>query len=371
MTPIERLVLASAARAAAASRDVSALIEALAGAAFARVWQFLVEHPGASPREAIQAAQVEFGGAFAEALSEAFSDLLQRSVGVAEVLAMPVSGLALSRRLYLHNAETTAQVLGLIREHAQGITQARELARRLYDGYDPRDGVRRPLEGRARGELPAALRALTADPAARESLTALMVRGQRQAERLKSKALRVAYLEAFDAWAQGKGAEALQRKLRVAQLEKNRFLADRIAQTELHRAHQAKVADELRADELTTVVQVRMSASHPRPDICDLFARANLFGLGPGLYPKSKAPVPPFHPFCRCGLKPKPSMDAASARPVQMGEAAFLRELGEERAAQVMGSAARAKRVRDGAPVDLLLDAGRDPMYRMRRIGDG
>jgi hypothetical protein len=40
----------------------------------------------------------------------------------------------------------------------------------------------------------------------------------------------------LDAWIAGKGEAALMRKLEVAQREKNRFFASRIAQTELARA---------------------------------------------------------------------------------------------------------------------------------------
>lgn len=300
MTHIDRLIQAADTRAAAAAKFAQATVEALAKAAFAKMWRFLVEHPDADPREAIQAAQVEFGGGFSQALAEAFSELLDRTISPRELVAMPIAGLTLSRKLYLHNVTTAAEVLGVIREHAKGVHQARELSLALYDGYSPGDGVKRPLEGSARAALPKALRSLTDDPTARRTLTTLQVRGQQQAARLKSKALRAAYLESFSAWTGGAGTQALNRKLEVAQREKNRFFADRIAQTELHRAHMAQVSAELMAGPVE-VVQVRMSPTHPRTDICDLHARADLWGLGPGCYPKEEAPLPPFHPFCLPG----------------------------------------------------------------------
>ena len=113
MTLIERLIQAANARALAAERSAQASINALAAAAFATLWRALTDQPDLSPREAIAKAQLEFGGGFAEAIAAAFSDLLQRSVGVAEVRAMPVGDLTLSRRLYLHNVQTAAEVVAL------------------------------------------------------------------------------------------------------------------------------------------------------------------------------------------------------------------------------------------------------------------
>lgn len=346
-----------------------AQVNALALAAFARMWKAL-EDGEITPREAIRAAQAEFGGAFADALAAAFGELLGRAVGVAEVRAMPVGGLTLSRRLYLHNVETAAQALAIVRQHAQGTHQAHALAMRLYDGYNPTDDIRRPLEGAARAELPKALRVLTADPQARESLTRLVEQGQQQAARLKTKALRAAYSEALDGWASGDGADALKRRLEIAQREKNRYFASRIARTELARAHQAQVGADLMADDSIDVVQVRMNPAHPKADICDLHARADLFGLGPGCYPKARAPQPPYHPHCWCRLRSRPDLSADGARMQPGAEAAYLRSMPPEEAARVMGSKARALAVLNGKSVDEVVNAGVDPLYRLRRLGD-
>lgn len=358
------------ARADAVSHAVATLIDTLAGAAFDLLWRYLVDHPGADARQAINEAQAGFSGGFAQRLAEAFSMLLQRSIGVGEVRALPVGDITLARRLYLHNVTTAAEVTAVVREHAKGLTQARTLARELYDGYNPRDGITRPLEGAVRAKLPKALRELTADPAARESLTAVMTRMQEQAKRLRTEPLKAAYLDAIKAWERGAGTEALKRRLEVAQREKNRFVADRIARTELARAHQAKVGREILDDDLTTVVRVRLSGAHPRVDICDMIAKADLHGLGPGCYPKRLAPVPPFHPFCLCALKPRPSLDAADAQQALFAEQRFLRSLPAADAARVMGSAARAQQVLNGASVESIYNSMRDPAYRMRRLGE-
>lgn len=370
MTDIERLIQSLEARANQSQRSAQRAIDTLARAAFAKMWTWIQENPGADAREAIKAAQVEFGGSFAESLARAFSELLERSIGATEVRALPVGDISLSRRLYLHSAQVEAEVVALIREHAKGMLQARELSLALYDGYDPERGIQRPLEGRARAELPKALRSLTEDLTTRLELTALQVAGQKQADRLKSQALRAAYLETFRAWESGAGEEALKRRLEIAQREKNRFFADRIAQTELHSAHMAQVSQELMDDEQLTVVQVRLNPTHPRPDICDLHALADLWGLGTGCYPKERAPRPGFHPFCRCRLRPRPSLSAANATRAPGGEGAYLASLGRERAAQVMGSEERADRVMGGASAEAVINSGLAPAYRLKRVGD-
>jgi len=66
----------------------------------------------------------------------------------------------------------------------------------------------------------------------------------------------------------------------------------RVARTELNRAHgQAYLAT---AFSHPDVIGTRflLSPNHPRHDICDLHAHANLYGLGPGVYPKGKNPWP-------------------------------------------------------------------------------
>ena len=371
MTDLERLIQSREARAALAAQGAQAQIDALAEAAFRRVVALLMADPTMAPREAVMAVMVDFGGGFAQALAEAFTLLLERSIGADEVRALPIGNIPLSRHLYLQAVATSREVAAIVREHARGVQQAQALARRLYDGYDPRDGIVRPLEGRARASLPQALRTLTEDLQARRELTALLDQGQKQAARLKSPALRAAYLQAFEAWQQGAGRAALDKLLAVAVREKNRFFADRIARTELHAAHQTQVAADLMTDADLTVVEVRLNPAHPHTDICDLHARADLWGLGPGRYPKKHAPVPGFHPFCTCRLRPIFSASAEGAERVENGEAAYLRRLGPGQAARVMGSRARALAVLAGEDAIAVADQGKPRAYRTTTVGRG
>lgn len=344
-----------------------AAIATAARDAFERLMEMI--RSGIAPRDAIQQVQAEFSGRYVDQLAAAFTELLQRAVGTAEILDMPVGDVTLSARLYAHNEQVAADVTALVRQHAQGLQQARALALALYDGYDPKDGVRRPLEGAARGQLPRALRAITQDGLTRRELGQMIEEAQKRAARLKTPALRAAYAQAFDDWQAGASEAILRRRLDVAQREKNRFMANRIAQTELAMAHQETVARELLADDMLEVVQVSTSPAHPRTDICDVYARADLFGLGPGCYPKKLAPRPTFHAFCLCKLKPKYSLSAAGARETPGGVAAYLRSMPLEDAARVMGSREMAQAVLDGASVDDVVNAGRPDRYRVRRLG--
>lgn len=66
----------------------------------------------------------------------------------------------------------------------------------------------------------------------------------------------------------------------------------RVFRTEINRAHgEAYLAT---AFSHPDVVGTRflLSPNHPKHDICDLHASANLYGLGPGVYPKDKNPWP-------------------------------------------------------------------------------
>ncbi len=140
----------------------------------------------------------------------------------------------------------------------------------------------------------------------------------------------LAYLEAIDAMEKGRGAKVLEKKLGVAYQERMRYFANRIAQTELHRAWMDKQAAEIMADEGIEVVQFQMSGTHPRTDICDLYASQDAYGLGPGLYPKEHAPLPPLHPHCRCGLISKRLISAKGAKENPDAGRQYLRQVMRE-----------------------------------------
>jgi len=347
--------------------DLSAQIEKAAQASYDDLLAQIGQ--GTDPRMATEAVLRSFSGDYVTALTQAFGAVMQSSVTPESVLAMPVGDVTLSQRLYSHTKQTGNEVAAIVRQHAQGLHQAGELARSLYDGYNPKDGIQRPLEGAARADLPKALRELTANPGQRQELGQLYDQMQAQAARLKSPALKAGYMEALSAWEKGKGQEVLSKRLWVAQREKTRFMADRIAQTELARSYTDRVAAGIMADETITVVEVRLNPMHPLPDICDLHTKANLWGLGAGMYPKAKAPKPPFHPFCWCKLVTRPDKTAERAREREDAAREWLRSLPPAEAARVLGNRQRLDWVLGGADWEAVTQAGVRAEYRLKRVG--
>ena len=346
---------------------LSAQIERAAQASYTELLRLI--EGGMDAREAVRLVLESFNGEYVTALTEAFSLVMLTAILPPLVLTMPVGGVYLSQRLYAHQRQTQTEVAAIIKQHAQGLHDARKLARQLYDGYDPKDGIKRPLEGPARAYLPKDLRELTQNPGPRQDLTLLLEQMQKQAARLKSEPLKAAYMEMLEKWAQGKGREVLEKRLWVAEREKTRYMAERIAQTELARAYNDRVAHGIMQDDTIEVVQVKLNPRHPLPDICDLHARADLFGLGPGLYPKAKAPKPPFHPHCWCKLVTRPDLTAAQAKEREDGAREYLRSLPPAEAARILGNRERLDAVLNGAGWEEVTQAAVREEYRLKRVG--
>lgn len=70
------------------------------------------------------------------------------------------------------------------------------------------------------------------------------------------------------------------------------YNAERLFRTEINRAHGE--AYRTAAEETPGAIGTRflLSPRHPRPDICDMHASVNRYGLGPGVYPFGKSPWP-------------------------------------------------------------------------------
>lgn len=68
--------------------------------------------------------------------------------------------------------------------------------------------------------------------------------------------------------------------------------AERVFRTEINRAHIETYRNS--AFEHPDVIGTKflLSSRHPKPDVCDMHASANVYGLGPGVYPEGKSPLP-------------------------------------------------------------------------------
>jgi hypothetical protein len=329
---------------------------------------------GMAAREAIESVMEGFRGEMAETMATALSGILGQAVGTAAVLQMEVGAVVLSAKLYNEGRNVSQVVEGIVRRHAAGFHDARQLALSLFEGYAFRSPDAEPLQFNPREpRLPKYLREALAGDAATAAELKRAFAGL-QVDGLSTQALRAGYQQALEALdimeATGKGAELLAKRINIAWYERMRYFAARIARTELHRAYAEREALLLMDDEDVEFVQVRRAPGGP-VCICTLFAGRDLYGLGPGVYPKAQAPLPPYHPHCRCVTSPRLDLTGRKAKPRdERGDAYFLNRLQPMQAARVMGSQAKRDRVTScAATPEQVVNAGRDVAYHVRPLG--
>lgn len=325
-------------------------VQQAAEAAFVKLLEKI--RAGTLPRTALNAILKEFNADAIEGFREALNAILETSLGAKAVKAYPVGRLKLSDVLYANAKLVAANALQIIDRHLQGVHDARALAKALYEGYDFKADplkVIKPLPKYLQAEF-----------------------DKFKAAALKTPALRAAYLEAIRKAEAGAGMDALEKALKVAFYERNRYYANRIARTELHRNYTDKLAKELMEEEQIEYVQIRLSSKHPRRDICNLHAELNKYGLGPGVYPKLQAPKPPFHPHCYCLCSPKIDLDPALQPKERPGaERAYLRELSTKEGRDVAGSYEKRRRVlEDGKTLEAIYNEGKDDLYKWKKLGE-
>ena len=84
-----------------------------------------------------------------------------------------------------------------------------------------------------------------------------------------------------------------------------------LARTEINNSYRESLVLANDLNPITLGVKWNLSGSHPRPDICDVWAEGNFYGLGDGVYPADAAPID--HPNGLCYmtevLRPKEQWD--------------------------------------------------------------
>lgn len=326
---------------------------------------------GEGPRDAVQEAMSRFTGEYASLLKTAFTAILAQSVTSDYVLNLEIGGLKLSQKLYLMGVGVSENVQSVVDRHLRGFSQARSLAFQIYEGYG--FNAIEPLVFNPRNDkIPRYLReALLPDPETRLGITRAFAR--MQVENLSTAALQAAYrgvLDALEDVKGGPGSKYLEKKVEVAFYERMRYFANRIAQTELHRAYMGSRGLEILADDTTEFVRFDLNSGHPKEDVCDYFASVDAFGLGRGIYPKRLAPVPPIHPWCLCTLSPRPSLTGRTFEYREGVDQAFLRNLDPKVAARIAGSRAKLDQVLGGDSIIDVHNSPIDPLYRVRLAGD-
>lgn len=340
--------------------------------AFADLLQLIRD--GAEPRNAVQTVMGSFAGEMAETMQTAMGAILGAAVGDAAAVPYEISRIALSTRLYAEAAQVGEVVQGIVRDHTRGFQQARDLALDLFEGYSFREPDAEPLQINPRNpKLPEYLRrAIVTDPVLSGGIEKALA--QLQVDGLATGPLKAAYSEtlaAIDTLEAGAGRVRLEAKLRVAWFERVRYFAIRIARTELHRAYSEREARIMLDDDDIEFVQIRRGTKNADPCICSLMTGRDLYGLGHGVYPKLEAPVPGFHPFCRCVMSPRLDLTGKKAKPRDDdGDAYFLSKLDPGVAGRVAGSRDKRDDILAGASAEEVASRGRDPLYRIRRTAD-
>lgn len=185
-----------------------------------------------------------------------------------------------------------------------------ETARKLYTGYGRGNIVLTQSANLPQVLQTAARRAIAAsggDEKLMNEYRKAAIKAQRYIDRLSeggtpTKALKVAYQQALNA-TMTFSAKAIRAAIDTAVNEKGRYIAERIARTEISKAWGDSFLAEGRDDDDVIAFQWQLGSRHPKVDICDFHANANLYGLGKGVYPKNVFPVRPAHPHCGCNIR--------------------------------------------------------------------
>ena len=330
-------------------------------------WQTLLGmlRDGVAPRDAVQEVIRSFAGEFEALMTQAFGALLSSGVGTSSLAEVEISAVQLSSRMYA-GAQDAAKIIGeIVERQAKGFQDARGLMLEIFDGYGANSEEVLMLQPSNRA-LPQYLRTeLLSDNTLAAELRRTFARAQ--AERLKSPALRAAYLDLLDAIQKKAGAKVLEKKLQTAWNEKMRYFARRIAETELHRVYSKRRAAEIMGDDDVEFIQVRRAGASSWACICDLITGRDKYGLGAGVYPKHLTPLPPYHPFCRCVLAPRLDFPLGKKwKEDQEADKYFLRSVGLSLSGKIMGSKEKAEAVLKGTDPIKLANVGKPDGYQIK-----
>lgn len=243
-------------------------------------------------------------------------------------------------------SERTTKGNGLILSHvkseikkslAEGDT-VKELSKKLFDGYKEGGVIPQQIIPKFMFELK---KVAFNDRASLYKYRSELKKAERYLKKVNNTALKTAYNEILIA-IDKRNEEALNKAIYVATQERTRYFAERIARTESARAYNEGVMARYEKDEDIVAYKWTMSSRHPCVDICDLYANADLYGMGNGVFPKDKVPMIPAHPHCMCMLKPVEKGRVENEDPkdqIENGGKAFLQGLSKREQERLLGVA--------------------------------
>lgn len=251
----------------------------------------------------------------------------------------------LSKRLHTASIEMRNRIIDTIREQMSRNSSWVQTARALFDGYNADKVINEQALPKYITEVRRATRGSVEQlRAARRAIYNIERLAKNGAP---TKSLKTAYKNLVEAALIG-SEKQLENACYVAIQEKSRYVADRIARTEQARAYSDGFFRSVADDEDVVAVRWQLGTRHPVFDICDMYMRADLFGLGAGIYPKDKTPPLPAHPFCLCRLSKVYSLDKKPADQIRRGGDKWLQGMSEVHQNMVLGiEGARAWRKGD------------------------
>ena len=259
------------------------------------VYQAYKEHPVMQTLQREVAAQIraEAERGYGDSLPQGITDRLFTH-------SWTPDGLTLSERTTRGGFLVRELVARTISEQIKKSATYRKASLAIFDGY--RQGGIIPVQ-----DVPKYLAETTAiarhASIPRDEILKMLKPIRRQIEKGTTAGMRAAYSQLVDAL-EDQNEKALNKAIYAATQERTRYFADRIARTEMARAYQDGFLLKWDNNDDCVAYQWKLSGRHPRYDICDLYAKANLYGMGAGVFPKDKVPRLPAHPHCMCFLKP-------------------------------------------------------------------
>jgi hypothetical protein len=154
----------------------------------------------------------------------------------------------------------------------------------------------RPTTNKIVDELISAVRNAQGPEAAKAAIR-LKKYAQRLAQDPKAPSafLKKAYINLADK-ANAGNQVAIEKSIERALSASAKYNAQRIARTEAAAAYGQAKREEMMNDPTVGGSRFLLDASHRIVDECDFYAQTDLYGLGPGIFPKDEGPILPIHP---------------------------------------------------------------------------
>lgn len=214
----------------------------------------------------------------------------------------------LSKRIHGTSERIRRDIVDTITASIRSADTVREMAKKLYDGYNSGRGVLRyaELPQYLKRMQTLALLAAHGDKNVTKELDKAIAVAEGQIKKLETKELKMAYGKLLKVCKSEEFKEKyIERAAYVAVQEKSRYHAMRIARTESQRAWFQGLMAKYQADPLVFGYKWRLSSRHKYVpyDQCDVCANMDV-GFGKGIYYKNRMPLIPVHPHCMCMAVP-------------------------------------------------------------------